>query len=76
MDEVPLIDLVDNPDINLRTLLHLESKNNFRILISQGAVKVNGKKVNDINYGIIADGQEYKIQVGPIRFARIILKKS
>lgn len=73
--EVPLIDLVDNPQINLRTLLHLESKNNFRILISQGAVKVDGKKINDINYSVIADGREYKIQIGPIRFARIKLTK-
>ncbi|MFC1709157.1 tyrosine--tRNA ligase [Candidatus Omnitrophota bacterium] len=75
-DVVPLIDLVDNPQVNLRSLLHLESKNNFRILISQGAVKVDGKKVDDINYGIVADGREYKVQIGPIRFAKIKLKKS
>jgi len=77
-DAVPLIDLVNNPQVNLKILLEpleLEGKNDFRRLVAQGAVKVNGEKINDINYPIIV-GQEYKVQIGPIRFARIILKKS
>lgn len=75
VDKVPLIDLIDNPQINLRVRLNLKGKNDFRRLVAQGAVKVNEKKVNDINYSIIADGREYKLQIGPIRFAKIVLKK-
>ena len=74
-DTVPLIDLVDNPQINLKVLLNLKGKNDFRRLISQGAVKVNGEKAGDINYPLTADGREYKIQIGPIRFARVVLKR-
>ncbi|HDZ77510.1 MAG TPA: tyrosine--tRNA ligase [Candidatus Omnitrophica bacterium] len=75
-DEISIFDLLDNPEINLKGLLNLKGKNDFRRLVSQGAVKVNGNKISDINFPIKADGTEYKIQAGSKRFVRICLKKA
>ncbi len=51
-----------------------DSKSGFRRLIQQGAVKVSGERVSDINTELEA-GKEYLIQVGKRRFERIFLKK-
>lgn len=74
-NEVSLIDLIDDTQVNLKSLLELKGKNDLRRLITQGAVKVNGEKINDVNYPIKTDGTEYQIQAGPKRFARIVLRK-
>ncbi|MEK6714584.1 MAG: tyrosine--tRNA ligase [Candidatus Omnitrophota bacterium] len=74
-NEVSLIDLIDDTQVNLKSLLELKGKNDLRRLITQGAVKVNGVQVNDVNYIIKVDGTEYQIQAGPKRFARIVLRK-
>ena len=74
-NEVSLIDLIDDRQVNLKSLLELKGKNDLRRLITQGAVKINGEKINDVNYPIKTDGTEYQIQAGPKRFARIVLRK-
>lgn len=72
--EVPLLDLVDDPQVSLKTLFELKGKNDFRRLVTQGAVKVNGVKINDVNFLIKVDSTEYQIQAGPKRFVRIVLR--
>ena len=52
-----------------------DSKSEFRRLIRQGAVKVNGKRISDINAELEV-GKECLIQVGKRRFERIFLKKT
>lgn len=74
-NEVSLIDLIDDRQVNLKSLLGLKGKNDLRRLIAQGAVKVNGEKINDVNFPIKTYGTEYQIQAGPRRFARIVLRK-
>ncbi|MDP1853570.1 MAG: tyrosine--tRNA ligase [Candidatus Omnitrophota bacterium] len=71
---VSLLDLIDDTQVNLKILLVLKGKNDFRRLVAQGAVKVNGEKITDVNFLIKADGTEHQIQAGPKRFAKIILK--
>ncbi|PIQ88998.1 MAG: tyrosine--tRNA ligase [Candidatus Omnitrophica bacterium CG11_big_fil_rev_8_21_14_0_20_42_13] len=75
-DEIAFIELLDNTEINLKGLLNLKGKNDFRRLVAQGAVKVNSEKINDVNFLIKVDGSEYKIQAGPKRFAKICLRKA
>ena len=75
-DEISIFELLDNQEINLKGLLDLKGKNDFRRLVSQGAVKVNGDKISDINFIIKVDGSEHKIQAGPKRFVRICLEKA
>ncbi|NOX97302.1 MAG: tyrosine--tRNA ligase [Nitrospirae bacterium] len=50
-----------------------DSKSGFRRLIRQGAVRVNGERLNDINAELEV-GKEYLLQVGKRRFKRIVLK--
>lgn len=71
--EHPLIDLVVSRQDPLN--LGIGSKNDFRRLVVQGAVKVNDEKINDVNYLLRVDGSEYKIQIGPKRFAKVRLKR-
>lgn len=75
---VSFIDLVDEPQMNFKHLLSLKGKNDLRRLVAHGAVKVNGVRVDDINYlfGVSKHGEEYRIQIGPRRFARILLKSA
>jgi tyrosyl-tRNA synthetase len=75
-DVAPLIDLIDNPQINLKDILGLKGKNDFRRLVTQGAIKVNGEKISDVNYQVVVDGRQYQLQAGHRRFAKIILKRS
>jgi len=51
----------------------LESKSEFRRLIDQGAITVNGAKITDINYSL-EPGKEYLIKVGKTRFAKVIIR--
>ena len=67
-DKVPLVGLLDVG------LALTDSKSEFRRLIQQGGVKVNGQCINDINAGLEV-GKEYLIQVGKRRFKRVVLKK-
>lgn len=71
----PLINLVDDPQVNLKESLGLKGKNDLRRLVAQGAVKVNGEKISDVNFPIKVDGTEYQIQAGPRRFAKIALRQ-
>ncbi len=50
-----------------------KSKSEFRRLISQGAVTVNGQKVEDFNYRL-EPNKEYCIKWGKTSFAKIILR--
>lgn len=74
-NEVSLIDLIDDRQVNLKSLLGLKGKNDLRRLVAQGAVKINGAKISDVNFPIKTDGTEYRMQAGPKRFARIVLRK-
>ena len=53
--------------------LKLGSKSEFRRLIDQGAITVNGTKIKDINYSL-EPGKEYLIKVGKTRFAKVIVR--
>lgn len=53
----------------------VKSKNDFRRLISQKAITVNGKKVTAFQYRL-EPNKEYCIKVGKTRFSKIILKKA
>jgi tyrosyl-tRNA synthetase len=67
-DKASLVGLLD------RGLGMTDSKSEFRRLIRQGAVKVDGERLNDIN-AELGVGKEYLIQIGKRRFKRVILKK-
>jgi tyrosyl-tRNA synthetase len=58
-----------------QVLVLVESKNQLRRLIDQGAVTVNGERITDLQYRLEAD-QEYRIKVGKTRFVKIILRLS
>ncbi len=49
------------------SLKAIESKGAFRILVEQGAVEVNGEKINDFKFRI-SPGNEYNIKVGKTKF--------
>lgn len=66
---LPIIRLLDY-DVEL--LYTNNTKNEFRRLIKQGAVKVNGQKIDSIEFELLAD-QEYLIQVAKRSFIKIIL---
>jgi len=51
----------------------VKSKSDFRRLISQKAITVNGKKVTDFQYRL-EPNKEYCIKVGKTRFSKIILR--
>ena len=70
-DTLPLLNLLDF-DVNL--LYTNSTKNELRRLIQQGAVKVNGRKVESINFEL-SIGQEYMIQVAKRSFVRVLLVK-
>ncbi len=69
-EESPLLinTLCDKDKLNI-----IESKSEFRRLISQGAITVNDKKVTDLFYRLIRL-QEYSIKVGKTRFSKVILR--
>ena len=71
LDTLPLLNLLDF-DVNL--LYTNSTKNELRRLIQQGAVKVNGRKVESINFEL-SIGQEYMIQVAKRSFVRVLLVK-
>lgn len=52
----------------------VKSKSEFRRLIDQGSIVVNGKKIKDIDYKLEPD-KEYCIKIGKLRFIKITLKK-
>lgn len=51
----------------------VKSKSDFRRLISQKAITVNGKKVTDFQYRL-EPNKEYCIKVGKTRFFKIVLR--
>ena len=51
----------------------VESKSEFRRLLTQGSITVNGKKVTDVQYRL-KPNQAYCIKVGKTRFSKIILR--
>lgn len=74
--EIPAAELEDGSVklIRLLTLIHFAASNGeARRSIQQGAVKLNGEKLDDVNAEIrISDGDV--IQVGKRKFAKLILK--
>lgn len=74
--EIPAAELEDGSVklIRLLTLIHFAASNGeARRSIQQGAVKLNGEKLDDVNAEIrISDGDI--IQVGKRKFAKLILK--
>lgn len=59
-------------DYDVDILYTHNTKNEFRRLIKQGAVKVNGQKIDSIDFNLLV-GQEYLIQVAKRSFIKIIL---
>ena len=53
----------------------VKSKSEFRRLVNQGAITVNGKKVVDVQYRL-EPNKEYCIKVGKTRFTKVVLKKT
>lgn len=51
----------------------VKSKSEFRRLIDQGAISVNGQKVTDYQFKLVPD-KEYCIKVGKTRFSKIIVR--
>jgi tyrosyl-tRNA synthetase len=50
-----------------------ESKSNARRLIEQGAVSINGDKINDVNF-TLAESGEFVIKSGKKKFLKVIIK--
>ncbi len=59
-------------DYDIDLLYTNNTKNEFRRLIKQGAVKVNGEKISSVDFELLA-GQEYLIQVAKRSFVKVIL---
>jgi len=68
---IPLVNLLD---YGLKLLYTSNTKNEFRRLIQQGAVKINSQKVTNLNFELEVD-KEYLIQVGRRSFVKVMLKK-
>ena len=66
---LPLLNLLD---YGVDLLYTNNTKNELRRLIQQGALKINGQKVDNVNVELAA-GQEYVIQVAKRSFVRVIL---
>jgi tyrosyl-tRNA synthetase len=52
----------------------VKSRSDFRRLVSQGAITVNGERVSDIQYRLECD-KEYRIRVGKTKFQKVVLKR-
>ncbi len=52
----------------------VKSKSDFRRLIEQGAITVNGEKITDTKYSLVPD-KEYCIKVGKTRFSKVIIRR-
>ena len=49
------------------------SKAEARRLISQGGVRVNGEKIQDVTYQLVLSGpREFQIQVGKLKFLKVV----
>ncbi|MFH0827351.1 MAG: tyrosine--tRNA ligase [Candidatus Omnitrophota bacterium] len=70
-DTLPLLSILDH---GVDLLYTNNTKNEFRRLIQQGAVKVNGEKIKDADF-LLKNGQDYLIQVAKRSFVKILIKK-
>jgi len=70
-EKIPLVNLLD---YGLKLLYTTNTKNEFRRLIQQGAVKVNSQKITNFNFELVS-GREYLLQVGRRSFVKINLRK-
>lgn len=68
-DSLSILDLLDY-DVNL--LYTNSTKNEFRRLIQQGAVKVNGQKIESVSFSL-KKGEEYLIQVSKRSFLKVVI---
>ena len=61
-------------DMNIIEVLHnsdlVGSKSEARRLLNQGAIRIEGEKVSDMNM-ILSSGNEYIIKVGKRRFLKV-----
>ena len=79
--DVPIDMIINHPDgfllshilCDQQVLYLIKSKSDFRRLVQQGAITVNGEKVSDINYRL-EPNKEYCIKVGKTRFAKVIIR--
>jgi tyrosyl-tRNA synthetase len=75
-DDIQEIHITDNDkkliDIIFENNL-AESKSNARRLIEQGAVSINGDKINDVNFTLSECG-EFVIKAGKKKFLKVIIK--
>ncbi|HAJ57825.1 MAG TPA: tyrosine--tRNA ligase [Candidatus Omnitrophica bacterium] len=70
-DGLPLINLLD---MGIEFLHTNNTKNELRRLIRQGAVKVNGQKIDSLDFRLSA-GQEYLIQVAKRSFVKVVVSR-
>ncbi len=61
-------------DLGVDILYTNNTKNEFRRMIQQGAVKVNGEKIGSVNYELKNPG-EYLIQVAKRSFVKIVVER-
>jgi len=77
--DIPLQEILSNDNINIIAVLVdgvklLSSRGEAKRKMQEGAVEVNGSKVNDISFRLEIS-KEYQVRVGK-KFARIIIKKN
>jgi tyrosyl-tRNA synthetase len=70
-ESLPLMNLLD---VGVEFLHTSNTKNELRRLIQQGAVKVNGQKVDSVNF-VLKAGDEYLIQVAKRSFVKVALSR-
>lgn len=70
-EALPLLSLFD---MGVEFLHTNNTKNEFRRLIQQGAVKVNGEKADNINFELKAPG-EYLIQAAKRSFVKVVISR-
>ncbi|GAG16574.1 unnamed protein product, partial [marine sediment metagenome] len=60
-------------DVLRSKLKAIGSNSEFRRLVTQGAITVNGQKIRDIQFHLEPD-IEYQVKVGKTRFFKIIIR--
>jgi tyrosyl-tRNA synthetase len=70
-DSLPLINLLDH---GVDLLYTNNTKNELRRLIQQGALKVDGRKVESVNFEL-KSGAEYVLQVAKRSFVKVVISR-
>jgi tyrosyl-tRNA synthetase len=71
-DKISVYELLD---LGLAKAGKIKSKSDFRRLVTQGAVEIDGEPIKDIEHKLNA-GKEYLFKIGKKTFVKVALKKS